>query len=568
VNQRIPRAALAAAATALLAAGCGGSGGDASSDQDSGGTPATGGNHRGGTLTMLWNGVGSSIDTAIDYDKNWQLLRMTNDGLLAWKQVAGKAGNDLVPDLAQSIPTPTDGGKQYVFKLRKGIRYSTGAPVKASDFTYTLERQFKAAGPAGGFYANLVGADACAKKPKACDLSKGVVADDAAGTVTFKLTAPDPDLTQKLAVPFAFVVPKGTPNKDVGTDALPATGPYMIERYVPDQEMVFTRNPHFKEWSAEAQPAGNPDRIEMKIGLPNEDAVTQVQNGEADWMYDNPPGDRLQELGDRYADQLHINPIPQAFHVALNTRVAPFDKVDVRRALNYATDRSAVLKIWGGTALGSITCQILPPNFPGYEPYCPYTKDPGTKWSAADMAKARQLVDQSGTKGQKVTFITTNEETSKAVANYFVSVLRQLGYDARSKSLSESVEYTYVQDSRNKAQMSFSYWFPDYPSGSNFLDIVVGCNGFHPASSSSPNLSEFCDPAIQKTTAAALKLEQTDRDAANGMWARVDRRTTDAAPWVSLFVSNKLDLVSKRLGGYGFNPSVAGGFMIQQAWVK
>lgn len=571
MKQRIPRAWLAVAVGALSIAGCGGSGdGDSSSKPSDGnaGTPASGGEHRGGTFTMLWNGTGSSIDTAIDYDKNWQILRVTNDGLLAWKQVSGPEGNTLVPDLAESIPKPTDGGRTYVFALRPGIKFSTGREVRASDFTYTLERQFKAAGPAGGFYAKLVGADACAKKPKTCDLSKGVVADDAARTVTFKLTAPDPDLPQKLAVPFSFVVPKGTPNRDIGTKALPATGPYRIERYVPDQEMIFTRNPHFKEWSAEAQPAGNPDRIEMKIGLPNSEAVTQIQNGQADWMYDTPPADRLQEVGDRYPEQVHVNPVAQAYHMVLNTRVAPFDRVEVRQALNFATDRNAVLKIWGGTALGTITCQILPPNFPGYAPYCPYSKDPGEKWSAPDLEKAKALIDRSGTKGQKVTVISTQEETAKAIGNYFVSLLRQLGYDARLKSLNENVEYSYVQDSSNKSQMSFSYWFPDYPAGSNFFDIVVGCNGFTPNSTSSPNLSEFCDPAIQKQTERALELEQTDRAAANRAWTQVDRATTDRAPWIPLFVGNKLDFVSERVGGYEFNPSVAGGFMFQKAWVK
>lgn len=149
---------------------------------------------------------------------------------------------------------------------------------------------------AGGFYSALVGATACAKKPKPCDLSEGVIADDAAGTVTFKLTAPDPDFLQKLAPPFSCVVPTGTKNKDIGTDPLPATGPYVIQSYKPDNEMVFVRNPEFKEWSAEAQPAGNPDRIVMRIGFSLEDATTQISNGQADWMYETPPADRLGEI--------------------------------------------------------------------------------------------------------------------------------------------------------------------------------------------------------------------------------------------------------------------------------
>jgi peptide/nickel transport system substrate-binding protein len=211
---------------------------------------------------------------------------------------------------------------------------------------------------------------------------------------------------------------------------------------------------------------------------------------------------------------------------------------------------------------------VLPFGFPGHEPYCPYTKAPGEKWSAPDMAKAQQLVDQSGTKGQKVTIISTPDETTKAINLYFVSLLRKLGYKASIKTLNSSVQYSFVQDSRNKAQLSFSYWYPDYTSASNFMTTVVGCDGFHKASTSSPNLSEFCDPAIQKKTEQALKLAQTDQDAANKLWAEVDKDTTDQAPLVTLFIANRLDFVSKRLGNFQFNPSVTGNFMINHSWVK
>jgi peptide/nickel transport system substrate-binding protein len=184
------------------------------------------------------------------------------------------------------------------------------------------------------------------------------------------------------------------------------------------------------------------------------------------------------------------------------------------------------------------------------------------------MAKAQQLVDSSGTKGMKVTVIATPDEQSKAIDLYFVSLLRKLGYDAGIKTLNSSVQYSFVQDSGNKAQISYSYWYPDYTSASNFMTTVVGCDGFHPNSTSSPNLSEFCDPAIQKQTEQALKLAQTDPAGANRLWAQVDHATTDQAPLVALYVSNRLDFVSKRVGNYQFNPSVTGDFLIDQAWVK
>lgn len=535
---------------------------------DGGSTPAALARHRGGTLTMLWLSAGTSIDTAVDYDPNWFVLHMTSDGLMGWKQVAGSAGNELTPDLAAAAPTPTDGGKTYTFTLRPGIRFSTGATVKPSDVAYTFLREFKVPGPGVSFYSTIVGGTACVSKPATCDLSKGVMADDAAGTVTFHLTASDPDFLQKLALPFTYVVPSGTPDVDTGTKPLPATGPYMISSYQPNKVMNLVRNPTFKQWSALAQPDGYPDAITMNIGVADEDAVTQVEHGQADWVYDPPPGDRLNELATSYAKQIHISQTPDAYYMAMNTKVAPFDNLAVRQALNYAVDRKAIIGLFGGPRLAQPSCQILPPNFPGYQANCPYTLAPGTTWTAPDLTKAKSLVASSGTAGQKVTIVGTTDSTTKSIDLYFVSLLKQLGYDANLKTLASSVEYSYVQDSRNKVQMAYSYWSPDYTAADDFLNVEIGCNGFNAASTASPNLSEFCDPAIQSMTGKAEATQATDADAANAQWAAIDKAVTAAAPQVTLFDSNRLDFVSARVGNYQFSPAVTTNFLIDQAWVQ
>ncbi len=563
-----PTAASTSTSSGATATTNAGTSGGASTTAQAGGLRPYDKSHAGGTLTMLWNGVGSSIDPGFDYDSNWQLLVMDYDGLMAWRRVAGPDGNTLVPDLAEKIPTPTNGGKVYAFTLRKGILFSNGQPLKASDVKATILRQFQIPGPVPSFYQAIIGGDACVKSPKACNLDRGIIVDDAAGTVTFNLTEPDPDFLSKLAEPFTYVVPKGTPLKDSGTKALPGTGPYTISRYVPNQEIDFVRNPHFSEWSHEAQPEGYPDKMVLKIGLTTEDETTQVLNGQADWMYDQPPADRLQQVAQQAPDQVHLHPTPQMYHMPINVNVPPFDNLKVRQALNYATDRKAIQTIWGGPQLAVITCQVLPPDFPGYEPYCPYTKNPGKTWTAPDMAKAQQLVDESGTKGQKVTIILTPDSQTKAIGAYYVSLLNQLGYKADTKILTSAVEYPFVQDSRNKAQISFSYWRPDYAAPSNFLEVAFGCSGYHAGSTASPNLAGFCDPAIEAKIKVALKTQLTDVDAANKEWAAIDKLVTDAAPLIPLFVQNRLDFVSKRVGNFQASPSVVGDFMIDQAWVK
>src|SRR5215831_20408627 len=119
-------------------------------------------------------------------------------------------------------------------------------------------------------------------------------------------------------------------------------------------------------------------------------------------MFDLPPADRLNEMSTKYANQVYVNPLTAVLYFAMNVRIPPFNNLKARQAVNYATDRNALVKIYGGPKLAAPTCQVLPPGFPGYKPYCPYTKNPGRTWSAPDLAKAKRLVKESGTAGQTV----------------------------------------------------------------------------------------------------------------------------------------------------------------------
>src|SRR5262245_12428199 len=189
------------------------------------------------------------------------------------------------------------------------------------------------------------------------------------------------------------------------------------------------RNPYFKEWSHAAQPAGYPDEITQSFGLTVEAQITAIQNGQADWTLEAPPADRLNELGTKYENQTHVETLTAFWYAPMNTRLAPVDNVKARKAVGYAIDRNALVKIFGGPKLAQPSCQVLPPGFPGYKPYCPYTKHPGTTWSAPDIAKAKQLVAASGTKGAKVTVLSSDDEVNKSVAVYLQSVLNQIGYN-------------------------------------------------------------------------------------------------------------------------------------------
>ena len=194
----------------------------------------SGAGHRGGTLTMLTSSDAvSTIDPALAYGpQELQVQAVTNDGLTGFRRVGGSGGTRLVPDLAVSIPTPTDGGLTYSFHLRPGIRYSTGAPVRPQDFRRALERSLALPGE-GFYYSHIVGAAGCLAEPKKpCNLRQGIVADPASNTITFHLSSPDPDFLYKLALASADAVPVATPLHLHG-HPVPATGPYMIASFDP-----------------------------------------------------------------------------------------------------------------------------------------------------------------------------------------------------------------------------------------------------------------------------------------------------------------------------------------------
>jgi peptide/nickel transport system substrate-binding protein len=563
--------AAALTALAVIVAGCGtSSGGGGGSGSSSSPSSTAAASHKGGTFTILANSSFGVADPAQNYTlEEWQLLINTHDGLTQFKRVGGTEGTKIVPDLATALPTPTDGGKTYVFHIRPGIKFSDGTTMKPSDFVRTFERQFTVPGPTS-FYSGIVGANKCSTKK--CDLSKGVVADNSAMTLTIHLTAPDTEFFDKIALPFAYVVPGNTPLKLTGNNVPPGTGPYMWQSYNPNTSAVLVRNPYFKLWSKDAQPEGYPDKIIEKYGLPISEEVTQVQNGQADEVFDGDviPSDRLSELNSpQYQNQVHVNPLTADWYFALNTKTAPFNNLKARQAINFAADRNAYVKIGGGTSLAVPTCQILPPNFPGYKPYCPYTAGSDhTKWTAPDIAKAKQLVQQSGTAGMKVVVNSATDETSKALALQMVSDLNKIGYKASTQLLTGSIQYPFVQNSNNskKWQVAWSAWYQDYPVPSDFLNVLLGCGSIHPGSDASPNIAAFCDQAIQAKMTQASSMQLTNLSGANNLWAQVDHEVTDQAPWVDLYNPKQIDFLSKRVGNYQWNPQWY--ILIDQLWVQ
>jgi peptide/nickel transport system substrate-binding protein len=516
--------------------------------------------HRGGTLELVSRNLGGeSLDPAAAYGPySWSVTHLMGDGLVAFEPIGG-ATTRLVPDLAVSIPAPTEGGRTYAFDLRPDIRYSNGEIVAPSDFLRALERGFPLLPSAHeDLYGRLVGGEACVTEPQTCDLSQGIVTDDANGSITFHLTSPDPDFLFKLALPFAYPVPASTPDEHQRRAGVPGTGPYMLEAPMTGQGFALKRNPYFRVWSPSAQPDGYVERIEWAFRVGPEAQIAAVGVEEtADLAFEWWAWDELDELQVRFAAQIHAAPLPAIYFVVLDTRSPPFDDLDVRRAVNLALDRDRVVEIFGGTAVP--TCQQIPPNFPGYDPYCPYTSDPGPEgagsWTAPDLQQAKKLVRDSGTKGMHVGFEYIDDwDLGPPLGQYLVEVLEGLGYRVTARPVAYEELIT-----TNRFQMAFFAWGPDYPAASTFFTPMHTCGAaLRPASG-------FCDREIDSMIDRATLMQQQDPVAASELWSEIDRAIVDQAPY--LWLVNPIDVafVSERVGNFQRHPQW--GTLLNQLWV-
>jgi peptide/nickel transport system substrate-binding protein len=492
------------AAIAVLAAGCGGS-------KSSSGTTASG--NSGKTyplLRVVWDAP-DYMDPALYYTvAAYQLTNYVWTGLVGYKHENGPAGATLVPYLAKSMPTVSADGRNFKFTLRSGLKYSNGTAVKASDFRYTIERDFKMDSPGVGFFTDIKGVSgdngfATTKKGHI----SGIIPDDSAGTIEIQLDQPRGDFLYILATEFAHLVPTGTPASDQSTKPIPATGPYMIQSYTPSRSFTLVRNPNFDN-QIPTMPSGNPDKVVGKIITDPVAAYQQVVSGKSDYDFQPIPNDRLPEAQSKFKDQLRIYTNANTYYYAINNAIPPFNNIQARKAAQMAIDPNAIISgIYGG--LGRPTQNFLPPGYPQYKKI--------DAWSF-DLAKAKQLVQQSGTAGTTVDVYGPNEDPSKSTTEYLANQLTKIGYKTKLHLLSHQVYFQTIGNQATKAQAMFTDWYQDYPHPLDWFDVLL--NGQRITKTHNNNVGNVKVASVDKEI-DALKKVTAITPAINARWAKVDR---------------------------------------------
>lgn len=520
---------------AVVAAGCGGGG---SSKSSSGGS--TNGSNSGKTyaqLNVVWDAP-DYMDPALYYTvAAFQLNQYVWTGLLGYKHESGPAGATLVPYLAQSMPKVSADGKTYDFTLRPNLKYSNGKPLKASDFRYTIERAFKMDSPGVGFFSDIKGVSgsngfATTKKGHIT----GIITNDSKRTIQIQLTSPRGDLPYILALEFSHIVPTGTPASDQSTHPIPATGPYMLQSYQPNRGFTIVRNPNYNN-QIPTMPTGNPDKVVGKIITDPVASYQQVVSNKSDYDFNPVPNDRLSEAQNKYRNQLRIYTNANTYYYALNNRIAPFNNITARKAVQAAIDPNAIISgIYGG--LGRPTQNFLPPGYPQYKKI--------DAWSF-NLQKAKQLVQQSGTAGQTVDVYGPNEDPSKSTTEYLANQLSKIGYKPKLHLLSHQVYFQTIGNQATKAQAMFTDWYQDYPHPLDWFDTLL--NGNRITQTHNNNVGNVNVPSVNKEIDSLKKISDITPEV-NARWAKVDRdlMATHATtvPYMNKsstdFFSNRMDM--------------------------
>ena len=224
-----------------------------------------GGGKEGGTLTGTYASFPDYLDPALSYTaEGWTAMYDTYIPLLTYAHANGAAGSKVIPGLAESLPKITNGGKTYTLTLRKGLKYSDGTPVKASDFTYAVERMFKLNSPGTPFYTDIVGAEEFAKTKSGG--IPGIKTDDKTGKIVIDLVKPRGTFTNELGLMFVAPVPPSTPAKNQTSNPPPATGPYAIVKSEPGRGWSYERNPQWAKTNSKLMPeipSGHVDKIDI-----------------------------------------------------------------------------------------------------------------------------------------------------------------------------------------------------------------------------------------------------------------------------------------------------------------
>ncbi|MER6998871.1 ABC transporter substrate-binding protein [Streptomyces sp. NPDC000410] len=496
---------------------------------------------KGGTVTYAMADAPESFDPGNTYYAFiYNFSRLYARPLTTFKPAAGEKGNELVPDLAESMGVQSNGGKTWTYKIRKGVKFSDGTPVTAKDVKYAVERsnfarEVHSNGPS--YFQQLLLDPAKYKGPYKDKSGKGLdsiqTPDD--HTIVFNLNKPFADFDYLVSAPQTAPVPKAKDTGATYTKSVVSSGSYKFASYEEGKQVTLVRNEH---WDAKTDPLRKqyPDKI-----------VLNLKVAQATIDKDLMAGDIIADLAGRGVDTqtqaqiLAKDDLKAAtdnalggrlVYTAIDTKVKPFDNVECRKAVQYAIDKVSVQTAMGGPIRGEIASTVLPTDVKGYEKFDTYAT-PGNK---GDVAKAKAALKACG-KEKISTFISARSDRQSEVdaATAVIESLKKVGIEAKIKQYPSSkyfTDYAGVPTFTQKENIGLimMQWGSDWPTGYGYLQQIV--HGKAIGQSGNTNLSQLNDPVVNKLLDDAIA--NPDEAARNKAYAEVDKKVMDQAAIVPL----------------------------------
>ena len=495
----------------------------------------------GGTFVAELSTDVDYVDPGLDYlSSGWEIQYATGCKLLNYPDTNGARGGQLVPEVATGFPKVSQDGKTYTFTVRPGFKFADGTPVTAQSFADAFNRDAnpKLQSPAQAFVSDIVGANAVLAG-QGTQIS-GIVVKGS--TIAFHLTHAAPDLLSRVAMPFFQAIPKDlSQNLDPnGANVIKSCGPYYVADRVPNKSITIKRNPYYK-----GPRPHNVTQIVYRVGNTLEVIRQNVEGGQTDYAAQGLDPQAWKPLFDKYGinkGRVFVNPILGVQYIAMNTSQPLFkDNVKLRKAVNYAIDRRALLAQSGYLA-GKRNDQYLPPGLPGYQDVNVYPlKGP-------NLTLAKQLA-AGNTRGGKAILFTSNRGSAPLRAQIIQFDLAQIGLDVTVQPLSRAVQIEREGTKGAQFDLTDEAWQADYADPYDFVNVLLDGKFIQDANNN--NYAYLNDPKFNSMMEHAALLFGSKRYQA---YANLDAALTkDAVPWASRANPTNRNFVSARTGCFTYN---------------